>query len=153
MDKTKIQFKALRESLGITAKDIAEAVNVKQTTVLAWDNNKRTDIRPSQAGWDFLAKVAAEQSKIGTRALNELYGFAESHGLTLEDVTLVLVYYRNQKDYEEDGHSGSYAVHNATMRALLNYVSECGGEVQFIERSVGGNYDVTGIDNPVLFLT
>ena len=153
MEKTKIQFKALRESLGLTSENIASAIGLKEGTVRAWDNPNRTDMRPSQAGWDFLAKVAAEQSEISTRALSELYGFAESHGLALEDVTLVLVYYRNQKDYEEDGHSGSYAVHNATMRALMNHVSSGSCEVQFIEHSVDGNYDVTGIDNPVLFLT
>lgn len=152
MEKTKIQFKALRESLGLTSEDIAKELGLKEGTVRSWTNQNRNDIRPSQAGWDFLAKVAAEQNEIGTRALSELYSFTESHGLALEDVTLVLVYYRNQKDYEGDGCSGSYAVHNATMRALMNHVSSGGGEVQFIEHSVDGNYDVTGIDNPVLFL-
>ena len=153
MEKTKIQFKALREALGLTSEDVANFVGLKPGSTRQWELAGRPESRPSQAGWDYLAKTSAEQNEIGTRALNELYGFAKSHGLALEDVTLVMVYYRNQKDYEGDGRSGSYAVHNATMRALMSVVSSCGGEVQFIEHSVDGNYDVTGINNPVLFLT
>lgn len=131
MDKTKIQFKALRESLGLTAKDIAEAVNVKQTTVLAWDNNNRTDIRPSQAGWDFLEEKLAEQQEIIARAADSL-----SKSETPAPV-FYLLYFRNQGDYKESGHEGSYSVHNANMRAIAAHCRAAGlcKEIQFIEHS------------------
>lgn len=131
MDKTKIQFKALRESLGLTSEDVANAVGLKAGSTRQWELVGRPESRPSQAGWDFLEKKLTEQQEVVTRAADSL---SKSEAPA---PVLYLPYFRNQGDYEESGHEGSHSVHNANMRAIAAHCRAAGlcKDIQFIEHN------------------
>lgn len=112
MQQTKIQFRALRECVGLSLTEMAERMCVNVRSVKRWESEKYQDYKPPQEAWDLLQKLQVEQ--LATIAK------------TKQTKILELEYSRDHKE----------AVQNATARAIAIHSltnNKC-EEVQFVER-------------------
>ena len=111
MKKTKIQFRALRECVGLSLAELAERLNVNVRSVKRWESPTYQDYKPPQDAWELLERLQAKQLATVKQAKKKK--------------TLEIEYSRDH----------AHAVQNATARALAVHSlasSKC-AEVQFVE--------------------
>lgn len=102
MEKTKANFRALRESLGYTQLELAEKFGVSAYSVKRWERPDRTRNNPPDSAWNFLV---AEYSKLceltcdSVDALLEVLEEKSDAGEEVEEV-VTLTYYRTQEDLD-----------------------------------------------------
>lgn len=107
MQYTKIQFRALRECVGLSLAEIAERLHVNIRSVKRWESLKYQDYKPPADAWELLESLQNEQIKAVKNAKVESLEYSRKGG----------------------------AVENATARAKSVYLlatNKC-NEVQFIE--------------------
>ena len=132
--KTKIQFKALRECVGLSQSELARLMSANTKTIRRWEGTTYPEYRPSEDAWQLLFgmyKTQQKAIKTTTEIIKEHINIA---GKNPKSITLC--YWRNQEDYDQFGRDkGSYLAANANSRAVANYVIASGlcDTVQFIE--------------------
>lgn len=107
MQQTKIQFRALRECVGLSLTDMAERLQVNVRSVKRWESLKYPDYKPPKDAWKLLE--------------------------TLHNKQIAVVKASEPRELEYARKSG--AVNNATARAQAIHwlaTGEC-SEVQFVE--------------------
>ena len=134
MTRTKIQFKALRECVGLTQQDVASILGVNAKSVKRWEGSTYPAYHAPEEAWELLEDMfAAQQSAIKTAA-DIVAEQTEVAGRP--PATVTLKYWRSQSDYAQYGRDcGAYGVANANSRAVARFlaVNKLCGHVQFVE--------------------
>lgn len=140
MERTKAEFRALREMVGLTQEEMAETMSVQPRAVRRWGSEKAPEYRPPADAWRLLDHYRRLQDEVILAATDKVVAIADEMGGYPEEI--VLPYWSSQADYEahhvaDDG--GSWRMANATARA----VAAC-----MIDRNIAVRW-VRGEDNIV----
>lgn len=134
MDMTHDQaadFRALREQVGYSQQDVADALGIKVLSVKRWEKPDYPFEIPRTA-WDLLDSAYELQVTVVEAAVDEACGAGESTGLHIE-TPVRLTYWRTQGDYDarHPHDPGSYTQANATARAVAEKLRALGFRVYF----------------------
>lgn len=122
MKRTKANFKALRERVGLSQGDLAELASVTRTTVKRWERPGFNDA-PADV-WQMLEDAAETQ--------RELCEQVAEQAATIDLDELQLTYWRSQGQFDALGRdNGPFAVANANARAIWQTLEAMGVEVEF----------------------
>lgn len=135
MDKTKIQFKALRECVGLSQSELARLMSANTKTIRRWEGTTYPEYRPSEDAWQLLLDMYQTQQQAIKTTTEIIQEQIENAG-GKKPKSITLRYWRNQEDYDKFGREkGSYLVINANSRAAANYIIASGlcDTVQFTE--------------------
>lgn len=126
---TKAQFKALRERVGMSQQDVADALGVSCRTVKRWEHEADRREPPADA-------VELLERQLGTQREMVDYMVGVCERVTEEagrmPSLVPITYYRDQYMYDEFGRdSGPFGVANANARAVAQELEALGYEVEF----------------------
>ena len=130
MTRTKADFKARRETLGLTQQDVADAVDVNISTVKRWE-------KPDYFGapddvWVWLDDCERAQAGVVEQAV--------SAALATGQGSVQITYYRTQEQYDELGRdSGPFGLANANARLVAHRLRVLGIDVEFSYPDDDGN--------------
>lgn len=124
-------FRALREQVGYSQQDVADALGIKVLSVKRWEKPDYPFEIPRTA-WDLLDSAYELQVTVVEAAVDEACGAGESTGLHIE-TPVRLTYWRTQGDYDarHPHDPGSYTQANATARAVAEKLRALGFRVYF----------------------
>ena len=100
MERTKADFKALRERVCLSQQDVADAIMVSIKSVKRWENPSVSYEAPADA-WEYLENVLEVQSNQVSYALGVLAKQVEQLGG--EQSVVPITYYRDQEMYDKYG--------------------------------------------------
>lgn len=141
--RTHAEFRAQRESLGLSQPDVAEALGVQKRTVRRWEQ-PGCYLAPEEA-WEWLDEMADLFERGVHAAMDQVEKVAEQAGKAPKSVSMT--YYRNQEQYDEFGiDDGPYGFRNAITRETAKRMRAKGYEVQIAfmgeeESMVTNDYD------------
>lgn len=129
MTRTKAAFKALRESVGLSQQNVADALSVNVVSVKRWEKPTFPYNAPNDA-WDYLEQVNQSQRQQVSYMLAVTAEQVESFG---KDPAIVpITYYRDQKMYDEYGRDdGPYGWPNAVARKIAYELERRGIAYEF----------------------
>lgn len=124
--RTKAEFRAIRETVGMTQGALARELGVEVRSVKRWESPTAPQVPPQDA-WDVLdAALSAQRRGIAT-ALGRVDEIAKERGAYPKSV--MLPYWTSQDAYDE-GHyvddGGDWRMANATNRLLAHALHERG---------------------------
>lgn len=94
--RSKADFKALRELVGMSRAVLADRLDVSQRSVRRWESPDY-DWQPPQDAWDVLDEARKRQLEIVTYAVHKIKGIEREMGGTPEQVDLT--YWHNEEEY------------------------------------------------------
>lgn len=130
MERGKADFRALREELGLTQKDVAEQLGVQAQTVKKWEAlNHPYD--PPESAWMWLEDMDTQRILLAERAVDAVKGLEMREGAEPQEVTLK--YFRDQDDYNRHGRDdGPFGLVNARSRSIAKELRRQGFRVRFV---------------------
>ena len=124
-------FRALRETLGFTRENVADACGVSVHSVKRWENPKESKMPPEDA-WNLLRDAEEDRKMVMEKALSVV---AEVGGDAVQ-----LTYWRSQEQYDSlGGGDGFYGVANANARAVAECLKDEGVLVEWSYPDDGDN--------------
>lgn len=128
--RTKADFAALRETVGLTQANLADDLGVQARSVRRWEQPGQEGYEPPADAWDMLDSYADLQRQMVDHARETVMRTGEGAGHQPDEV--VLTYYRSQEQYDELGRDeGWYGVANANARAVAAELARYGLSVRF----------------------
>ena len=129
--RTKAEFKALRETVGMTQTAMAKLLGVEGRSVRRWESTESPHNAPEEA-WGLLDDARARQVQAIEFAVGKVDEVAAQYGAPPDEVALP--YWASQEQYDElhfpkDG--GDYRMVNATLRLLAHVLGERGVRVRW----------------------
>ena len=126
---SKANFKALRERVGMSQQDVADALGVSCRTVKRWEHEADRREPPADA-------VELLEGRLGVQREMVEYMVGTCERVTEEagrmPSLVPITYYRDQRMYDEFGRdSGPFGVANANARAVAQELEALGYEVEF----------------------
>jgi transcriptional regulator with XRE-family HTH domain len=101
MEHTRSNFRALRETVGISQLNLANRLGVNKQSVKRWEN-PRFDAggynMPPDDAWNVLDDAREMQKKVVDHTIEAAKKLEADHG---SSATLSLAYWRTQEDYDE----------------------------------------------------
>ena len=138
--RTKAEFRATRELLGITQQGLADELGVKVLSVKRWESPKYPQHAPDGV-WEFLDDLMTAQDDAVCIAIAQVRRIGEEQGRMPHEV--VLPYWSSQQDYREhhfDPDDGAtWTEVNAANRRIAIVLKDRGIKVRWVD----------GADNPV----
>lgn len=131
--RTKQEFKALREQVGMSQADMALALEVSERSVKRWESVKYKEYNAPQDAWDILDDALKLQRQVVSAALGQIEEAAQEVGGYPESVKLV--YWSSQAEYDERhcvDDNGDWRQANATARIVSYALHERGIETEWI---------------------
>ena len=129
-ERTKADFAALRETVGLTQANLADDLGVQARSVRRWEQPGQEGYEPPADAWDMLDSYADLQRQMVDHARETVMRTGEEAGHQPDEV--VLTYYRSQEQYDELGRDeGWYGVANANARAVAAELARYGLSVRF----------------------
>lgn len=124
--RTKADFKALRETLGLTQQNVADIAGVRVLAVKRWE--KPGEAEPPEDVWAALEEMRER--------MLHMAGFSVDKAVKLRDETgagsVALTYYRSQDQHDAVSREpGPYGFTNAVARLTADYLEAEGFEVEF----------------------
>lgn len=130
MERTKADFAALRETVGLTQANLADDLGVNPRSVKRWEQPGMDGYEPPADAWGMLDSYADTRRRIVDHARETVISTGEEAGRQPEQV--VLTYYRSQEQYDRLGRDeGWYGVANANARAVAAELRRYGFSVVF----------------------
>ncbi len=136
MTRTKADWKALRETIGISTGSLASYLNKNISTVQYWENPGRAARRyhPTQKAWEMLEQLRAKQKSVVDQLVDAAVRRARAEGASFMGEgghpLAVLYYYRNRAEYYRSDR-GDIGILNATSRQAALRLEQMGFEVRF----------------------
>lgn len=128
--RTKADFAALREAMGLTQANLADELGVNPRSVKRWEQPGMEGYEPPQDAWDVLDDYADVRRQMVEHCRETAMQAQEQAGRMPD--AIVLTYYRSQKQYDDLGRDdGWYGVANANARAVAAELERYGFEVRF----------------------
>ena len=125
---SKANFKALRERVGMSQQDVADALGVSCRTVKRWERADRRE--PPADAMRLLEGQLGVQREMVEYMVGVCERVTEEQGCMPSLVPVS--YYRDQSMYDEFGRdSGPFGVANANARAVAQELEALGYEVEF----------------------
>lgn len=136
MPRTKASLKALREQVGLSQQNVADALRVNIKTVKNWENPSKTAYKIPDDVWNYLDKVAEVQKQQVSYFLGVLSKQVEEIGE--EPILVPITYYRNQAMYDQFGRDeGPVGWANAVARLTAYELDRRGIAYEFRYPSEG----------------
>lgn len=134
-ERTKAEFRALREIVGLTQAALADELGVQVRSVKRWELPAAPQ-RPPQDAWDVLDEAVAAQRQVVSYALGKVDELAMEHGDYPKEVSLP---YWSSAEHYRQGHSvpdvGDWRMANANNRAVALALRERGIPVSWVDVS------------------
>nr|DAQ31604.1 MAG TPA: helix-turn-helix domain protein [Caudoviricetes sp.] len=131
--RSKQEFKALREQVGMSQTDLALALGVAERSVKRWESIKYSNYSAPQDAWDILDDALNLQRQVISAALGQIDEAAQEVGGYPASVKLV--YWSSQAEYDEYhcvDDDGDWRQANATARIVSYALHERGIETDWI---------------------
>lgn len=127
-NRSKAEFRALRELAGLSQNDLAQALDVKPLSIVRWESPGYEQKAPADA-WYILDAAIVEQRRVVDRIITATENAAE---VVPEPDSLVifLPYYPSELDYNG---GGSWKCVNANLRAAYAVLVELGFTVEWTD--------------------
>lgn len=140
MDKirTKADFRALREELGLSQTDLGRALGVKTLTVKRWEKDGPEGFLVPDDAWDSIDEWADLHRRSVDCMVERCVSAFEKHGDYPKVVTIT--YFRSQDDYDACGRDQRpFGFANAVARGAARELRRLGFEVRFDYPDSDGN--------------
>lgn len=134
MTRIKPEFRAMRETLGLTQQTLADELGVKILSVKRWESPKYPQQAPQDA-WDFLDELERQQVILCNVAIAKAAQRQQDSTESLHDVQVP--YWSSASDYEASrGSEGvTWTEANATSRRLAIMLLDRGASVVWVDGS------------------
>lgn len=127
-ERSKAEFRAVRERVGLTQRVLADRLGNTVDMVKKWENPKY--VTPPEDAWDLLDTTLEEHRRIVNEAVRHMRALTPARGTSPERVELT--YYRSQTQYDELGRDdGDYNVVNARTREIAAILERDGFSVVY----------------------
>lgn len=141
VSRTKAALKALRETVGMTQRDLAGELGVDVRSVKRWESETSPNAAPDDA-W----RVLGEAREVQLQQITSILEFARERVALSErePAAFTLTYYRDQAQYDTSGRAdGPFGVANANARAAADALEREGFAIEFHypERAAGGSVE------------
>lgn len=124
-ERTKADFAALRETVGLTQANLADDLGVNPRSVRRWEQPGQEGYEPPAEAWEVLDRYADLRRQMVDHARETVMQAGERMGGQPGQV--VLTYYRSQEQYDDLGRDeGWYGVANANARAVAAELAHYG---------------------------
>ena len=136
MQKTKANFKALRETVGMSQQYLADILGVNVRSIKRWENPKATDygVAPQDA-WDVLEDARKAQKTIvemGVKQVKQLEKrMSEESDADLNEVGLTYWFSENEYEKAHPGQGREWQMANANSRMVAFELEKLGYSVNF----------------------
>ena len=128
--RNKAALKALRETVGMMQRDLAEELDVDVRSVKRWESPATEGYHAPADAWYVLENARETQRQQVAYALKVVREQADDLGQAPSAVALT--YYRDQEQYDACGRdSGPYGVANANARAVADALEREGYQVEW----------------------
>lgn len=131
--RSKQEFKALREQVGMRQADLAQEMDIAVRSVERWESIKYPNYNAPQDAWDILDDALKLQRQVIAAALGQIDEAAQEVGGYPASVKLV--YWSSQAEYDEHhcvDDDGDWRQANATARIVSYALHERGIETDWI---------------------
>lgn len=139
-NRSKAEFKALRELAGLSQEDVARSLDVKQLSVVRWESFGYDQIAPADA-WKVLDDAIEQQREVVSRLVENAENAADSLDSS-GGQTIFLPYYTSAQDSPIEG--GAWKRVNADMRASYAVLVELGFTVEWVDGMDERAFHVSG---------
>lgn len=131
MDRTKADFKALRELIGMSQSLLAEELKCNVKSVKRWENPSYEESIPPQEAWEILAKYRQLQEWHVDNALDILSQKEEE--LESAPACIDLTYWQSADEYEKahPGEGKYFQMANANSRFVAHELMMEGYDISF----------------------
>lgn len=129
--RTKAEFRAIRETVGMTQGALARELGVEVRSVKRWESPTAPQVPPQDA-WDVLDAALSAQRRGIAAALGKVDELAKERGAYPKSV--MLPYWSSQDSYDRDHYvddGGDWRMANATNRTLAERLHERGIRVEW----------------------
>ena len=124
-ERTKADFAALRETVGLTQANLADDLGVNPRSVRRWEQPGQEGYEPPAEAWEVLDRYADLRRQMVDHARETVMRAGERMGG--QPGQAVLTYYRSQEQYDDLGRDeGWYGVANANARAVAAELAHYG---------------------------
>ena len=124
---TKADFRALRETIGLTQGDVAKACDVSLRTVKRWEHPDWQE--PPEDAWAWLLGMLERHDALVDEAVDRALAVVGERG---EPAAVVITYYRDQPQYDAHGREpGPYGFANSVARDVALDLNDDGIETEF----------------------
>ncbi len=132
MEHTKANFRALRETVGMTQAHLAKECGIDPRSVRRWEDPANSAYAPREFAWDVLIKAREAQIKAIDAAIDAVEQIEEQQGAAPESVSLT--YWASATQYahahpEED--PANWQMANANARLTAHMLDKMGFKVEF----------------------
>lgn len=129
-NRTKTDFRALREMVGMTQSVLAHQLGVQVISVKRWENPS-TEWMPPQDAWDVLDDARERQKWVVSTAVDKALETTEQAERDPEVIDLT--YWHSAEDYEQahPGEGWGWQMANANSRLAAARLEELGYKVAF----------------------
>lgn len=128
MSTSKADFRALRETVGLSKRDVADALGVDVRSVKRWeapDGNQ-----PVADAWALLMRYHDLHARAVETAVGQVEKMVAEVGRAPQAVRVT--YWRSQGEYDDHGRDpGPFGVANANARAVAEALRPYGVDVEF----------------------
>lgn len=139
--KTKADWKALRETIGISTGSLASYLDKNISTVQYWENPGHAALRyhPTEKAWKMLRQLRVKQESVVEQLVQAALRRARADGTLPAEgspakgdshPTATLYYYRNRAQYYRSDR-GDIGILNATARQAALRLEQLGFDVRF----------------------
>lgn len=134
VDRTKVNFLALRKALGVSRQMIARALYVQERSVQRWEDLRDLDSHfPPGDAWQYLFEMQRTQDEEVRFAVEKARELGKARGGKPDHITLV--HYLTQREYAEYRHpsnDASYKFANVTNYRIADVLRRLGYVVDFV---------------------
>ena len=124
---TKADFRAIRETIGLTQGDVAKALGVALRTVKRWEHPDWQE--PPDDVWEWLLDMHDRHDALVDEAVDRALAIVGERG---EPAAVVITYYRDQAQYDAHGRDpGPYGFANSVAREVALDLNGEGIETEF----------------------
>ena len=130
MSTSKADFRALRETVGLSQQDMADALEVDIRSVKRWEA-PNYDNQPVSAAWALLERYHALHVRAVEIAVEQVERIISKLGHAPQSVRVT--YWRDQAEYDVHGRDrGPFGVANANSRAVAEALRQYGVMTEFV---------------------